>query len=61
MEAEVQGLVPEFEEREAAVFVHIAWEEWQVISGLERAKAVAHYRMHSMIEAHVNDAVSKKV
>ena len=57
IEAEVPGQVPEYECREAAVFVGVTWRDWQnVLLGEERAYAVAHYRMHLMLDAHMNDA-----
>jgi hypothetical protein len=54
------GFVPEYEEREAAVFALIPWSEWDSLSWYERAAAVAHYRMHQTIETHVNDAVESE-
>lgn len=54
------GFVPEYEEREAAVFALIPWANWEIIPWQERAAAVAHYRMHNLIESHVNDAIDSK-
>lgn len=54
------GLVPEYEERETAVYVGYTWEKWLDIEYSERAKAIAHYRTHLAIEAHIEDAVDKK-
>ena len=54
------GFVPEYEEREAAVFALIPWSEWDNLSWYERAAAVAHYRMHNIIETHVNDAIESE-
>lgn len=51
------GIVPEYEEREAAVFALVPWAEWDNLNWHERASAVAHYRTHYSIEAHVNDAI----
>ena len=49
--------VPEFECREAAVFVHVSWKQWtEEMDGWERACAVAHYRVSLSLKAHVEDA-----
>lgn len=53
------GLVPEFECREAAVYVHVPWSDWIELDAMERAYAVAHYRMQLLIRAHVDDAAHK--
>lgn len=53
------GVVPEYEEREAAVFAHYNWSDWCSLDWTERANAVAHYRLHSLIESHVNEAVER--
>jgi hypothetical protein len=50
------GMVPELEEREAAVFVHCPWSTWLDLHPFERAAHVAHYRLHLLIDAHVQDA-----
>lgn len=51
------GTVPEFECREAAVFVQVSWREWvEQMDGRERAFAVAHYRTSIAVKAHVEDA-----
>lgn len=50
------GIVPELEEREAAVYCLIPWNEWYKLSWYDRSSMVAHYRMHLMIEAHIHDA-----
>ncbi len=55
------GLVPEFEEREAAVFCHLNWTEWRLLDWLERAKNVAHFRLHHLVNLHKNDAVARKM
>jgi hypothetical protein len=51
------GMISEFEEREAAVFVGSPWMEWEHIDPRERAASVAHYRMHNAVSAHAHDAV----
>jgi len=53
------GIVPEYEDREACVFSNYNWTNWLELTGMERAYAVAHYRMHHTIEAHINDAYDK--
>lgn len=52
------GLVPLFEEREAAVYAHYSWMQWRELDPEERATVVAQYRMHAVIAQHQNDAVS---
>lgn len=50
------GMVPEYEAREAAVYVHCPWHVWIKLTGADRAYAVAHYRTHLAIGAHVQQA-----
>jgi hypothetical protein len=56
--------VPEIEEREAAIFCGYTWKEWQEFSLLDpegrwnRAAGIAHYRLHHLIEQHIDDAVN---
>jgi hypothetical protein len=63
----VEGVVPELEEREAALFCGYTWKEWQNFSLLdpidryERAAGVAFRRMHILIEQHVDDAVNSEM
>lgn len=55
------GQVPEIECREAAVYTGVTWREWTtLLTAYDREYAVAHYRMHLLIEAHVNDAAQKR-
>lgn len=49
----------EYETREAMVYCNYNMIEWMQIDYTERARAVAQYRSHSLIEAHVSDAVDK--
>lgn len=58
MEPLLPGLVPFYEEREAAVYGHYSWVEWRTLEPEERAFAVAQYRMHYLIEMHHSDAVN---
>jgi len=50
------GTVPEFECREAAIYVRVSWSEWLELEHEERAAAVAHYRLNLLIKAHVDSA-----
>lgn len=50
------GLVPEIEEREAAVFCQVPYYVWTELPWQERSSCLAHYRLHLMIEAHIDDA-----
>lgn len=52
------GEVPEYECREAATYVHVSWREWLALEPMERAQAVAHYRLSLTIKAHVEEAAS---
>lgn len=52
------GLVPLFEEREAAVFSHYRWADWVDLPTQERAAAVAHFRLHGLIALHQADALN---
>lgn len=60
--AVLEGLVPEFEEREAAIYNGYTWKEWLEFDLLDpfgrwhRASGIAAYRMHFLQEAHINDA-----
>lgn len=54
----VRGLVPELEEREAAIFAGYRWREWLELPRYERADGVAHLRLHHLIALHGQDAVA---
>lgn len=54
------GLVPEFEEREAAIFAVCPWHIWIDLPWEDRSAAVAHYRLHLLVEAHVNEAAQSE-
>jgi hypothetical protein len=56
--APVEGVVPEFEEREASLFCGYTWREWLLLSRPERAAGIAHFRGHHLLEAHSNDAIT---
>lgn len=57
----LEGLVPEMEEREASVFAQYTWQDWLALTWQERANAIAHYRLHHLIDLHRNDAVSSEL
>lgn len=50
------GFVPEYEAREAAKYSGYTYKEWKEIHYMERAQAVAHYRLHYRVEAFVSRA-----
>lgn len=52
--------VPEYECREACVYANYNWRDWQDLDWYERAAAVGQYRMHHLIESHVQDKVQKE-
>lgn len=52
------NVVPEYEEREAAVYVHCSWTSWQKLHWYDRAASVAQYRTHHLVEALANDEMS---
>ncbi len=51
--------MPEFEEREAAVYCRYSPREFYDLPIEERARCVAQYRMHRLVETHAEDAVSR--
>lgn len=53
------GVVPEIEAREAAVFSGYTWPSWNDLEPDQRASSVAHYRLHLLIDSHINDAVER--
>lgn len=59
IEADVPGVVPEYEMLEAATYCHYNMLQWEELEARDRALCVAQYRTHNAIEAHVQDAVSK--
>lgn len=58
MESQISGIVPEFDEREAAVYVHLSWEQYKALDSSERAAAIAHYRMSQLVKAHIDHALN---
>ncbi len=57
--SQVPGLVPEFEEREAATAERYTWTDWQQLPYAERVDGVAHYRLHLLISLHRQDAADR--
>jgi hypothetical protein len=49
--------VPEYEAREAMIYCNYNMLEWMQLDWTERARSVAQYRSHNLIEANVSDAV----
>ena len=56
----VPGLVAEFEEREAARFAQLPWDDYLGLPRGERVLAVAHYRVKRDFDIHLNDAVARE-
>lgn len=52
----IAGIVSELESREAALYVGVTWKVWVKMGWWERACAVAQYRLHLLIDAHVHHA-----
>lgn len=59
--APVAGVVPEYDEREAARFALLTWEQYQALPRPDRAKTVAHYYVNNLIEAHTNAAIQEEI
>lgn len=55
------GLIPEVEERSAAVFAAVPWTVWVDMPTDERAAIVAHRRIHLLTQLHSEDAVQQAV
>lgn len=56
----LEGVVADYDAREAARFSGYSWNEWLKIHYMERAQAVAYYRLHYRIEAFVQKATEAK-
>lgn len=50
------SIVSEIECREAAIYAHYNYTQFYQLEANERASCVAQYRMHFLIEAHVQQA-----
>lgn len=55
------GLVPIFEEREAAHYARYNFLQWRTLTPLERAEGVAHYRLSTLVRLHQDDAVNAEM
>lgn len=55
---ELDGLVPPYEEYAAMITAHYNRREWQELDPLERAEAVAYYRLSHLVALHESDAVA---
>lgn len=55
----IPGFVPLYELREACVFSGYKWAEWDSLEHYEQVACVAHFRMHNLVERHVQHAVTK--
>lgn len=53
------GFVPEYECREAAAFAHYNWVSWLELTNVERVRTIAHYRVHRMVDQHVQHAIQQ--
>lgn len=53
------GLVPYFEEREAAIATGYAWPSWQLAPQYEKAEAVAFMRLRHYLALNQSDAVNQ--
>ncbi len=58
---QLSSAIPPYEEREAARFSLYNWTAWQELSSGEKAMAVAHYRLHHMIDTHQQDALNDEM
>lgn len=54
------GYVAEYECREAARFSNYTWLEFESLDRYERATIIAYYRMHGLVERHVQQAIDGK-
>lgn len=57
----LDGVVPEFECREAAKFSGYTYSEWRTIHYMERAAAIAFFRLHYKIEAFNSKAIENRM
>lgn len=49
------------EERDAAVFSQYNWGGWLALNWQERANAIAHFRLHHVVNLHRNDALAAEM
>ena len=55
------GLVPLYEEREAAAAAGYRWADWQSLTVEERAAAVAFVRLRRLVALHQGDAMNQAI
>ncbi len=60
-ESMLPGCVPEFEEREAAVYCHYTPRQFRRLDVWERACCVAQYRLRRMVDNQVEAAIGEAV
>jgi len=51
--------VPEYDQREAARYALLTWDQFWAKPRREQATIVAHYYLHSLVEAHTDDAIQE--
>lgn len=54
-----EGIIAEFECREAAVFAHLSYPAFEALSWREKANTIAFFRLHRLIEGHLNAAAAR--
>lgn len=52
----IPGLVPPYEEREACIFAGYTMAAWRLLGWMDKADAVAHFRLHHAIRLHSEEA-----
>jgi hypothetical protein len=52
----ILNLVPEIEERDAALFGLYNWTAWSRLSVEQKAAGIAHYRLTNLMKAHIQEA-----
>jgi hypothetical protein len=55
----IPGFVPLYELQEACIHGNYSWHMWESLDYNEQVYCVAAYRMHNLIERHVQQAVNK--
>lgn len=56
---QANGEVSEYDCRESCVYAHYNWMQWIELHWWERSMCVAQYRIHLLIDAHVNAAAHR--
>lgn len=59
--SDIDGLVSDYEANEAAVYCHYTPRQFEGLAHEDRARTVAQYRLHRLVELHSDDAVNRKV